>query len=175
MARILIVEDDTDLRDMLKESLTQSGYHTGAACHLGYLSGARHSHLDSGGYSLDQKAIAKGEALTPQAIATALLEEETWRQVLSSLVICFFARGVYTPQAIQDALAAIGLAYTPDDLHRIGAEVLKLKHQFKLREGFNLRTIRIPKRILETPSSAGMIDEKLMRDTLALIAKKMEE
>ena len=36
------------------------GYHTGAGGHLGYLTGARHSHLDSGGYSLDQKAAAKG-------------------------------------------------------------------------------------------------------------------
>ena len=49
------------------------GYHTGPACHLGYLTGARHSHLDSAGYSLDQKAAAKGEALTPDGVATALL------------------------------------------------------------------------------------------------------
>jgi aldehyde:ferredoxin oxidoreductase len=54
------------------------GYHTGPACHLGYLAGARHSHLDSAGYSLDQKAAAKGEALTPDGVATALLGEERW-------------------------------------------------------------------------------------------------
>jgi aldehyde:ferredoxin oxidoreductase len=30
------------------------GYHTGPGCHLGYLTGARHSHLDSAGYSLDR-------------------------------------------------------------------------------------------------------------------------
>jgi aldehyde:ferredoxin oxidoreductase len=45
------------------------GYHTGPGCHLGYLTGARHSHLDSAGYSLDQKAAAKGEALTPDGVA----------------------------------------------------------------------------------------------------------
>jgi two-component system phosphate regulon response regulator PhoB len=30
MARILLVEDDADLRDMLSESLTETGYHVGA-------------------------------------------------------------------------------------------------------------------------------------------------
>ena len=34
MARILIVEDDTDLRDMLNESLLQAGYHTGAVADI---------------------------------------------------------------------------------------------------------------------------------------------
>ena len=33
-----------------------AGYHTGPACYVGYLAGARHSHLDNAGYALDQKA-----------------------------------------------------------------------------------------------------------------------
>ncbi|MGC8875248.1 MAG: aldehyde ferredoxin oxidoreductase N-terminal domain-containing protein, partial [Chloroflexia bacterium] len=71
------------------------GYHTGPACHLTYLTGARHSHLDSAGYSLDQAALAQGDPLSPGQVAEALRSEEEWRQVLSSLVVCFFARGVY--------------------------------------------------------------------------------
>ena len=39
------------------------GYHTGSAAHIGHLVGARHSHLDTAGYSLDQK-ILKGTELT---------------------------------------------------------------------------------------------------------------
>jgi len=61
-----------------------AGYHAGPATHLGYLTGARHSHLDSAGYSLDQKAGAKGETLTPAGVARGLLEEERWRQVLTA-------------------------------------------------------------------------------------------
>ena len=34
MARILIVEDDSDLRDMLNESLKQAGYHTGSVADI---------------------------------------------------------------------------------------------------------------------------------------------
>lgn len=148
------------------------GYHTGPGSHIGYLSGARHSHLDSAGYSLDQKALTHSQPLSPNEMATALQEEEAWRQVLSSLVICFFARGVYTPEIIQKALDTIGLDYSPDKLKHLGVDILKQKHQYKKREGFDLETIRIPKRILDTPSSLGYIDENLIRQTLVLIGRK---
>ena len=85
-----------------------AGYHTGPGCHLGYLTGARHSHLDSGGYSLDQKAAKAGKTLTPDGVAETLIQEERWRQVLSSLVVCFFARGVYDRETVRAALAVAG-------------------------------------------------------------------
>lgn len=151
------------------------GYHTGPGSHLGYLSGARHSHLDSGGYSLDQKALAANQELSPQGVADSLIKEETWRQVLSSLVICFFARGVYTPEVIQKALTAIGGEYLAEDLDKLGAETLQMKHRFKQREGFDLGGIRIPKRILETPSSLGTIEEEFMKQTLAILAEKINQ
>jgi len=150
------------------------GYHTGPGAHLGYLSGARHSHLDSSGYSLDQKTLTTDQPLTPKETATALLKEEGWRQVFSSLVICFFARGVYTPEIIQKALGTVGLEYSLEELDPLGARILKMKHQFKEREGFDLEEVRIPKRILETPSSLGLIDEEFMLKTLAEIAGRVE-
>lgn len=142
------------------------GYHTGPGCHLGYLTGARHSHLDSAGYSLDQKAAVQGEALTPEGVASALVKEERWRQVLTSLVICLFARGLYTPEVVLQTLATAGFAWSQDDLARLGADVLCRKYDFKQREGFNLETLRIPRRILETPTPVGKIDETFMRQTI---------
>ena len=149
------------------------GYHTGPACHLGYLTGARHSHLDSAGYSLDQKAASKGEALTPNGVATALLSEERWRQVLTSLVICLFARGIYTEDVVLKALAVAGFDWSADQLNQLGAETLRLKNQFKTREGFDLAQIRIPRRILETPSPLGAVDETFMRQALAHFAAEL--
>jgi len=64
------------------------GYHTGPAAHIGFAIGARHSHLDNAGYSIDQKVLVKGK-LTPSELVEKLLEEEAIRQILSSLVICF--------------------------------------------------------------------------------------
>ena len=151
------------------------GYHTGPGCHLGYLTGARHSHLDSAGYSLDQKAAAKGEALTPEGVAKGLVDEERWRQVLTSLVICLFARGMYTPEVVLQALATTGVEWSADDLARCGADVLRRKYAFKQRQGFDLSTLRIPGRILETPTPLGKIDEGFMRQAIQRYGEEMEK
>jgi aldehyde:ferredoxin oxidoreductase len=143
------------------------GYHTGPVCHLTYLTGARHSHLDSAGYSLDQKAGARGEPLTPEGVAEALLKEERWRQVLASLVVCFFARGVYTPETVLRALAVTSSEHTAEDLVRLGTETLRRKYAFKMREGFDPAALRIPRRILETPSPLGLLEEEFLRRTIA--------
>ncbi len=149
------------------------GYHTGPACHVGYLTGARHSHLDSAGYGLDQKAGAKGQALTPEGVAAGLLEEERWRQVLTSLVVCLFARGIYTPEIVLKSLATAGFAWTADDLARFAADTLHRKQAFKLREGFDPAALRIPRRILETATPMGNIDEGFMRRAIEVYAQNM--
>jgi aldehyde:ferredoxin oxidoreductase len=150
------------------------GYHTGPAGHLGFLTGARHSHLDSAGYGLDQTAAKKGQTLTPDGVANALLTEERWRQVLSSLVVCFFARGIYTEEMVLKALAVAGFNWSADDLKRLGQATLAGKNEFKVREGFDLPNIPIPHRIYETPSPMGMIDEGFMRQALAKFAEEVK-
>ena len=147
------------------------GYHTGPAGHLGYLTGARHSHLDNAGYSIDQAVLKSGETISPEELAEKLTTEEEWRQVLSSLVVCFFARGVYTPEVIIQALDSIGIKYTEKELYELGKDVLKRKQAFKIREGFELKDVRIPRRILETVSPRGQIDEEYMHQTLEHMAK----
>lgn len=142
------------------------GYHTGPAGHINFLTGARHSHLDSAGYSLDQKAARSGKPLVAEETGRALLEEERWRQVLSSLVVCFFARGVYTPEVVTRALASAGFDLNGEALNRLGAEILRQKYAFKEREGFDLSQLRIPQRILETPSTLGQVDEAFIQQAI---------
>ena len=149
------------------------GYHTGPACHLGYLTGARHSHLDNAGYSLDQKAAAKGQLPAPDEVAESLLTEERWRQVLTSLTICLFARGIYTPEVAQNALASVGFDWDAERLEQIGRETLRRKHASKAREGFELAQLRLPRRIFETPAPAGSFDEGFMRRVMARFAEKL--
>lgn len=146
------------------------GYHTGPAGYLGYLIGARHSHLDNAGYSIDQKNLAAGEEPTAENLISQLLEEEGWRQVLSSLVVCFFARGLYTPAAISAALASVGFEFDEQRLRTLGADVLLQKNCFKQREGFDPLASRIPDRIVETLSPSGRISKGMLQDALRIFA-----
>lgn len=149
-----------------------SGYHTGPAAHLGVLIGARHSHLDNAGYSYDQKVIAK-RMPEPEEMVKELITEERWRQVLSSLVVCFFARGVYTAEIILRALQVAGFDLTAADLDRLGKEIHQAKYRFKMREGFSFENLRLPKRIFETPAPFGRVDEGFVKKAIAAAKREI--
>jgi aldehyde:ferredoxin oxidoreductase len=146
------------------------GYHTGPACHIGFLVGARHSHLDNAGYSLDQKILSQ-KKLTPQELAQALVKEESFRQILSSLVVCFFAREIYKPETILSALQVTGFGLSAEQLDQLGRSIHCEKFRFKLREGFSFENLRIPKRIFATPSFVKDWDEGFIRDTIKSVQK----
>ena len=139
------------------------GYHTGPGGHLTFLSGARHSHLDSAGYAVDQACLKEGRRLSPQELARALFSEEARRQVLSSLVLCFFARGLYDLETISNCLKVVGLDWDQESLEEFGKETLRRKYAFKVREGFDLASLRIPRRITEAPTPFGPLSEEDLR------------
>jgi len=141
------------------------GYHTGPVTHIGSLTGARHSHLDAAGYSIDQKAL-KDKLPDPKEAAASLLKEEAWRQILSSLVVCFFARNIYDRDTIIKALEIAGHKVAPERFDRMGLEILREKNKFKFDHGFNPGEIRIPKRILELDSPHGKIQESYLREAV---------
>jgi aldehyde:ferredoxin oxidoreductase len=150
-----------------------AGYHTGPAGYLGFLVGARHSHLDNAGYAIDQKRLATGLPAADDAIIDEIVAEEEWRQVLASLVVCFFARGLYTPDVIRDALACAGIEANEDRLRHIGADTLARKWAFKAREGFAPASLRLPERIFETPSPSGTIARDAIETCLRQFAERM--
>ncbi|RZN37384.1 MAG: aldehyde:ferredoxin oxidoreductase [Methanophagales archaeon ANME-1-THS] len=145
-------------------------YHTGLACYLNNLTGARHSHLDSAGYDLDQKLMGKEFSL--EEVVSALVQEEEWRQILASLVVCFFARKVYTADRIVKALNAVGIEnWTAERLEDLGRVIHRAKMDFKFREGFSLAKLRIPKRIFEVPTPHGFLKEAEMRKAIAIYGR----
>jgi aldehyde:ferredoxin oxidoreductase len=150
------------------------GYHTGPGAHIGTLIGTRHSHLDNAGYSFDQKLLAKEEK-SPEDLVDVLVEEERWRQILSSLVVCFFARGIYSPELVSRLLNIAGFEVSEEDLDRIGREIYIEKYRFKMREGFSLDNLRIPKRIFETASPIEQMDEAYIRKALAHVKEMLAQ
>lgn len=151
------------------------GYPTGPASYLGFLLGTRHSHLDNAGYSLDQNAIKSGKALTPPQIVDELMKEEFWRQILTSLCICLFARGVYTPEVVRESLAVAGYTLSDAEILALGKAIYRDKYAFKIKHGFDFDTLPKPARIFETPAPTGPFDRAFIDEGLAYAKKKIGE
>ena len=140
-----------------------AGYHTGSAHLIGQSIGMRHSHLDNGGYGIDQKF----PGLAAEAAVDKLVTEEKWRGVLTSLCICLFAREVYTPETVIAALASVGIAMNQADLDALGEKIYRLRQELRVALGFKLENMRIPERFFQTPSSSGKIDPAMIKEMIA--------
>lgn len=152
------------------------GYHTGPATHIGYLIGCRHSHLDNAGYSLDQKLLSKpGELPAPEELVDMLVDEEAWRQILSSLIVCFFARGIYKPEIVSKALKPLGVELTSEDLRSLGYKIYIEKYKLKVREGFKHEELKIPARAFQTPTPHGRIDPEYVSRALKYFSRKLRD
>ncbi len=147
------------------------GYHTGYAAHIGYSIGLRHSHLDNAGYSLDQKIDSYPE---PEELVERLMKEEQWRQILSSLVVCFFARGIYKPDIVCRALRPVGIEIDEDELKKRGEKIYFEKLRLKKAMGFDASKLRIPERILETETPHGKLERDYLERALRYFAKVVE-
>lgn len=147
-----------------------SGYHTGPASIVGQLVGVRHSHLDNAGYSIDQKAAKK--PMDPETMVDEIIKEDNSRGVFNSLVGCLFARGVYTEENIIDALGAVGITKSKDDLQDLGRRIFEEKYKFKVQEGFDLASAHIPRRFYETVSALGNVTPETVDEMLRIYRKK---
>jgi aldehyde:ferredoxin oxidoreductase len=132
-----------------------SGYHTGYGTILGSVVGARHSHLCNGGYSLDQSM----KELDKEKLVEDIFKEEKERCMLNSLVICLFARKVYDRETIISALNSIGREITNEELTELGEKIYTTKLRIKKMLGFDQSAVKLPKRLFETPSLYGALDE----------------
>lgn len=149
-----------------------AGYHTGYANLIGHIVAPRHGHLDNAGYSIDQKAVK--QKLTPEQIVDAIISEDDARAMLNSLVICLFARNVYSEDIVSKALETLGIKKTKEDLLNIGKEIFRMKYEFKKREGFDLGEVKIPKRFFETECLAGKLSEEVADNMLQLYKEKLK-
>ncbi|MEM1873334.1 MAG: aldehyde ferredoxin oxidoreductase family protein [Acidilobaceae archaeon] len=152
-----------------------AGYHTGPLYHLSLAIGWRHSHLDAGAYSVDE-ALAKTGAKTPEPSEAVkiIAVEESWRQVLNSLAVCLFGRGVYSKTVASRALKALGLGLSEEELVDLGRRIYLEKHRLKAEEGFDPEAVRIPPRVCETPTPLGRLSEDYIREGIRAYKKLVE-
>lgn len=146
------------------------GYHTGYGAIVGATVGARHSHLCNGGYSVDQSM----KEFNKEKLVDSLFAEEKERCMLNSLIICLFARKVYDRKTILAALNSLGNSYTDEDLTAIGERIYRTKLRIKKSLGFDQMSVKLPKRLFETPSMNGQLDESIAYELIEMYHKKVE-
>ncbi|MEZ0536773.1 aldehyde ferredoxin oxidoreductase N-terminal domain-containing protein [Caldicellulosiruptoraceae bacterium PP1] len=155
---------------LLLSNNEMAGYHTGYAFALGQTVGSRHSHLDNAGYSYDQSA----KELVDDKIIDYIIEEEKERGVLTSLCICLFARKVYDRKTILAALNSVGINWNDEDLNRLADDIFYTKIKLKKQLGFSLKDIKFPKRIFQTDTLWGKMDEERLKKLLNMYIERVE-
>ena len=146
------------------------GYHTGIGNIIGLTGGVRHSHLDNAGYSADQKAFKNG--LSDEEIIDLLIYQDDLRGVLNSLTICLFSQAIYTYDTIIEALEAIGIKKSKNELMKLGRDIFMAKYELKRKFGFSLDNVKFPSRFFETATTNGMIDEERVQKALGIYRAK---
>ena len=135
-----------------------AGYATGEVSYIAQALGFRHSHLDSGGYSYDQKGLD----WTVDEALEFMKTDEQGRVMLTSMVSCLFARGVYKDEVVQAMLKSVGLSNLADKLGDTTKNITRMRWQARLNTGYKPHDIKIPKRFLEVENWQGKTNiEKL--------------
>ncbi len=135
-----------------------AGYATGEVFFVSQALGFRHSHLDSGGYSYDQKAKDKDV----EKAVRFLVDDEKGRVMLTSMVSCLFARAIYTPERLALALDAAGFPATAANLDALSEEARRARWRLKLATGYDPERVAIPKRFSEITTWKGALDADYM-------------
>ncbi len=148
-----------------------AGYATGETFFVSETLSFRHSHLDSSAYSADQKQQDKD---APKIVA-GFVKDEASRCVLTSMVGCLFARGVYTPERLGMALSSLGYKGVAENLDAAGEAIQKLRWRLRMRSGYAPMNATIPKRYSEVVTWKGGIDTVYMEELRKTYAAKLME
>jgi aldehyde:ferredoxin oxidoreductase len=147
-----------------------AGYATGEVFFASQALGFRHSHLDSGGYSFDQKE--KGKDLSKAV--DFLVKDEQGRVLLTSMVACLFARGVYTDEMLARCLKSVGYASLAETLGPVSRNIQQLRWKIRLASGFRPEDVTIPERFYEVETVKGPTDRAFLTGLIQEYAKAIQ-
>jgi aldehyde:ferredoxin oxidoreductase len=131
-----------------------AGYATGEVYFASQALGLRHSHLDTSGYSYDQKETSKDVAKA----VDFLVKDEQGRALLTSMVACLFARGVYSDELVATCLKSVGYASLADSLGPASRNIQEMRWKNRFATGFAPEEMTIPKRFYEITTAKGPLD-----------------
>ncbi|MHC4508580.1 MAG: aldehyde ferredoxin oxidoreductase N-terminal domain-containing protein [Planctomycetota bacterium] len=148
-----------------------AGYATGEVFFTSQALGLRHSHLDTAGYTYDQKHEGKN---VEQAV-DFLVQDEQGRVFLTSMVSCLFAREVYKNEQLANCLNSLGYGALADKIEDVSRHIQKLRWKTRVATGFNPKVVKIPKRFTEVTTWRGQVDEGFLDSLKKEYAKRITE
>lgn len=147
-----------------------AGYATGELFFAAQTLGFRHSHLDTGAYSYDQKNSDKD---ITRAV-DFLIDDEPGRAFLTSMVGCLFARAVYTEEQLADCLMAVGFDTLSGSISKTSEYIRALRWKVRAKTGFNPENFTIPKRFYQVETWKGQIDKKYLDNLKVEYGRRIE-
>jgi aldehyde:ferredoxin oxidoreductase len=147
------------------------GYATGEAYFISQALGFRHSHLDAGGYSYDQKQQGKDAAHAVEF----LVQDEKARVLLTSMVSCLFAREVYKETVLADCLNAVGYRNLAANVDSVARRVQNMRWQMRLKTGFDPASVKIPERFKQVVTWKGPLDTNYLEALQKTYAQRIRE
>ena len=135
-----------------------AGYATGEVFFAAQSLGFRHSHLDSGSYAYDQKHAEQDVA----GVLDFLFKDEASRCLMTSMVACLFARGVYKNDLLAECLQSVGYPELAANIEPLGRHIQKLRWQTRIGTGFTPESVTIPKRFFKIKTWKGPIDPEYL-------------
>jgi aldehyde:ferredoxin oxidoreductase len=147
-----------------------AGYATGELFFAAQTLGFRHSHLDTGAYSYDQKNSDKD---ITRAV-DFLIADEPGRAFLTSMVGCLFARAVYTEEQLAECLMAVGFETLSGSIAKTSEYIRALRWKVRGSTGFHPENFSIPKRFYQVETWKGQIDKNYLDSLKKEYGKRIE-
>jgi aldehyde:ferredoxin oxidoreductase len=148
-----------------------AGYATGEAFFISQALGFRHSHLDSAGYSYDQKT----DEMNAGKAVDFLVKDEQGRVFLTSMVACLFARSVFNDELLGQCLNSVGYTDLAEKMSDVSLHIQKLRWKTRLVTGFDPKSVSIPKRFTQIVTWKGTIDTEYLQNLKDQYAKRIIE
>jgi len=148
-----------------------AGYATGEVFFISEALGFRHSHLDAGGYSYDQKQKGKDVAHAVEF----LIQDEKARVFLTSMVSCLFAREVYKEAVLADCLNSLGYRDLAENADTVARRVQKMRWQNRIKTGFDPGSVKISERFKQVVTWKGPMDTNYLDSLQKTYAERIRE
>ncbi|MEG6520700.1 hypothetical protein [Desulfotomaculum sp. 1211_IL3151] len=79
---------------------------------------------------------------------------------------------IYQQDTVIEALAAIGISTTAEELATLGQDIYEIKNQTRQLLGYQLDKLEFPERFFETPSLTGALAREKMYNFLEIYKKQ---